>query len=328
MRNELSKDLSVAEGKEQYDAQCKKVLSNKVILAWILKRVTEEFKDMEIRDIMDCIEGEPQISTVPVDPGETNKEKISGLSNENSVPNEGMVTFDIHFYAYVPHEDVRIKLIINVEPQKAFNPGYPIVTRGILYVARLISAQLGTEVIHSEYGNLKKVYSIWICMNAPQYIGNAIAEYSFRKKDLLPGLPDEKDTYDKMSVVIIALNENIKSEDQFINMINTTLSSDISYQDKRKKLEEEFHISMTRKMGEEMNLMCNLSDLVEEKGIKKGIEKGRDLTLKNLVKKKLEKGKSRETIADELEESEDNIQKLIDEITEEKNIKELHAKEE
>ena len=50
MRNELSKDLSVAEGKEQYDAQCKKVLSNKVILAWILKRVTEEFKDMEIRD--------------------------------------------------------------------------------------------------------------------------------------------------------------------------------------------------------------------------------------------------------------------------------------
>lgn len=233
MRNELSKDLSVAEGKEQYDAQCKKVLSNKVILAWILKRVTEEFKDMEIRDIMDCIEGEPQISTVPVDPGETNKEKISGLSNENSVPNEVMVTFDIHFYAYVPHEDVRIKLIINVEPQKDFNPGYPIVTRGILYVARLISAQLGTEVIHSEYGNLKKVYSIWICMNAPQYIGNAIAEYSFRKKDLLPGLPDEKDTYDKMSVVIIALNENIKSEDQFINMINTTLSSDISYQDKR-----------------------------------------------------------------------------------------------
>ena len=33
-------------------------------------------------------------------------------------------------------------------------------------------------------------------------------------------------------------------------------------------------------------------------------------------------------IADELEESEDSIQKLIDEITEEKNIKELHAKEE
>ena len=37
MVNELSKALSVAEMKVQYDVQCRKVLAQKEVLAWILK---------------------------------------------------------------------------------------------------------------------------------------------------------------------------------------------------------------------------------------------------------------------------------------------------
>ena len=37
MRNELAGDIGLAAGKIQYDAQCKRVLANRVILAWILK---------------------------------------------------------------------------------------------------------------------------------------------------------------------------------------------------------------------------------------------------------------------------------------------------
>lgn len=43
MKNELAGDLTLAEGKSQYDMYCKRILANKVILAWILKYVTEEF---------------------------------------------------------------------------------------------------------------------------------------------------------------------------------------------------------------------------------------------------------------------------------------------
>ncbi len=35
MKNELARELSLAEGKHQYDNQVKRVLSNKIILAWI-----------------------------------------------------------------------------------------------------------------------------------------------------------------------------------------------------------------------------------------------------------------------------------------------------
>ena len=51
------------------------VLSQKKILAFILKRMVEEFKDESVQDIMTkYIEGTPLISQVPVHPDETKQE--------------------------------------------------------------------------------------------------------------------------------------------------------------------------------------------------------------------------------------------------------------
>lgn len=95
-------------------------------------------------------------------------------------------------FACVPRKDERIRLIINVEAQKDCHPGYQIPTRGVFYGARMISSQLGTEFSDSSYDGIKKVYSIWVCLGVPDYIGNAIAEYHMVKRDILPGFPDVK----------------------------------------------------------------------------------------------------------------------------------------
>lgn len=87
MENELSKALS--HEKIRYDAQCKRVLSQKVILAWILQKTVREFKRMDIKEIIPCIEGDPEVSGIHTDPGQTNPEKISGMQNEDIVPGEG-----------------------------------------------------------------------------------------------------------------------------------------------------------------------------------------------------------------------------------------------
>ena len=44
MVNELSKALSVAEMKVQYDVQCRKVLAQKEVLAWILKNTAVQYQ--------------------------------------------------------------------------------------------------------------------------------------------------------------------------------------------------------------------------------------------------------------------------------------------
>ena len=271
MGNGLLKELSIADSKIQYDTQCKRVLSQKEILAWIMKRTVKEFWDMVIPDIIPCIEGTPEVSEVGVDSGQTNTEsgteRISGAATEDKVQGEGTVYYDIRFYAYAPSHKEYIKLILNVEAQKSFRPGYEIVTRGIYYAARMISAQLGTEFTHSHYDDIKKVYSIWLGFNAPDKIGNAISEYSMQKRDLIAGLPDLPTAYDKISVVVVALNEKQDSEDQFVNLMNTLFSINKSYEEKKEKLEKDFDIKMDDRFRKELDLMCNLSGLVEEKGI-------------------------------------------------------------
>lgn len=247
MDNSLAVAISVADSKAEYDENIKNILSEKEILAWILKSTTFEFAELSIEKIMKCIEGDPEVSTVKVNPGESNgsnnsQRKITGVKNEDKVPNEGMITYDIRFYAYVPSKKKRIKIILNLEAQKKFYPGYQIVTRGVFYGGRMISAQLDTEFEIPKYDELKKVYSIWIYMGSPQYIGNAISSYSLEKKT------------------------------EFLDMMNTLLSQTMNVEQKKKILEEKFHISMKSKLGERVNLMCNLSDLVEERGIEKGRE--------------------------------------------------------
>ena len=241
MINESFEKISLNDAKVRYDAQCKRVLSQKEILARILARTVKEFERMTVDEIIPCMEGTTEISCIPVEAGKTNDNKlrtqrITGLSNEDAVPDEGVVYYDIRFYVNIPKSREVIRLIINLEAQKSYYPGYEIVTRGIFYGTRMISAQLGTEFDHSKYNDIKKVYSIWICMDAPKKVGNAIAKYSIQKKDLLPGIPDKPEAYDKISVVLITLNEKTKTDDELLRMLNLLFSEEIDYQKKKREL--------------------------------------------------------------------------------------------
>lgn len=287
MRNEFARNLDLAQAKIQYDEQCKKVLGDKNVLSWILQRTVREYAGMNREEIMKCIEGEPEIGSRRVNPGETNASQITGMANEDKVNEEGTIFYDIRFFAWIPKSREKIRLIINVEAQKKYHTGYSLTTRGVFYGARMISAQLGTEFEIPEYDKIKKVYSIWICMNAPQYIGNAISEYKLEKTDLIPGIPDRRKEYDKLSVVMVCLNTKKETEDQFLGMLQTLFNTDLAEKEKKERLEQEYEIQMENGFGKELSLMCNLSDTVEERGIQKGIEKG----IEQGMEKGIEKGK-------------------------------------
>ena len=291
MKTEIAKDIEVAEHQIQYDTQCKKVLGNKKILSWIMRETVSEFAHMSVDDIYKCIEPEPEIGTIYVDPGRTNtKDKIIGINTEDKVQNEGSVTYDIRFEAYVPGENERIKLIINIESQKDFYPGYPIISRGIYYGARMISSQNGVEFRESGYGDIKKVYSIWICMGVPKYIGNAISIYNVHKTDIIGNIPDISEDYDKLCVVMICLDEKSKVKNAFFNMMNTLLSSKMNVKEKKQILQNEYAIPMDDGIGQEVDLMCNLSEYVWEQGIQAGIQTGREEAKRTIVEKLLGTG--------------------------------------
>lgn len=295
----ISRDIKIADVDARYDAQCKTVLSNKAILAPILSNVISEFKGLSYEVIADCIENDIAVGETPVNPGETSNPKIVGNNTENSVLHEGTVRFDIKFSAMLPcsmsnddgkNTKEKIKVIINIEAQQAYHPGYEISTRGIFYASRMISSQLNTEFEIPNYDAIKKVYSVWICLAAPDSIGNAISEYSIQKRDLVSKIPDNKSSYDKISVIVIALNKKVLLKEKekestgkgkesllnFLEMLNVLFSSDIGSDVKRNRLEKDFGIKMNKELGEELNIMCNVSGYVRREGIEEGIKKGKE----------------------------------------------------
>ena len=296
MGNVLFKELSIAKQKTTYDEYVKRILGNRIILAWILKYTTEEFRDCSVDEIAeDYIIDGVEISESSIIPGQKKNRRIVGQNTEDKVPEEGIVTFDIRFQAIAPEKSRYIKLLINVEAQKDFYPGYEIVTRGIFYGARMISSQLDTEFSGSDYNDVKKVYSIWICMNGPKFIGNAIAEYSIKKRDVVGSFPDKRSSYDKMTVILLCLFGEMKDSDNAIlQLLSVLLSSEIELEQKKKILDKEYGIR-DEMLGKELDNMCNLSELVweraMEKGIEQGIEQGIELKLRELIAKKKAKGK-------------------------------------
>ena len=236
--------------------------------------MTNTQSNLLLPEIEECIE-KLEIDSVSIYPGLSNHEQVRGINTESAIGDEGKVAFDVRTYIRVTKSGELIKIIINLEGQKKFNPGYRIEIRGIFYCARQLSMQLDTEFFIPDYDGICKVYSIWICFDSTMKESNAISEYKIQKSDIIPGIKDNPDAYDKMSVIIITLNEKVCSEDRLINMLNVLFSqTKMSSADKKENLRENYGLNMSRSLGEEVDKMCNFSDLVEERGIQQGIQQG------------------------------------------------------
>ena len=67
----MAQGLHATDDSAGYDAACKRVLSEKAILARIMKACLEEYTDCGVNEIAErYIEGQPQVSAVPVLPDE------------------------------------------------------------------------------------------------------------------------------------------------------------------------------------------------------------------------------------------------------------------
>jgi len=133
----IAQGLHTTDDSAGYDAACKRVLSEKVILARIIKAYLDEYRDCDVNEIAEkYIEGQPQVSAVLVLPDESGT-IISGMDTEDKSMREGTVTYDIRFRVIVPGSGDIIGLIVNVEAQNDFYPGYPLIKRGIYYCCRM-----------------------------------------------------------------------------------------------------------------------------------------------------------------------------------------------
>lgn len=285
----LLKQISRNPVMASYDASCKRLLSNKTILAWIIKSCIKEYEACEIEYIAKhCLEENSMVGQDAVHPDEVFcGEQIRGSAQQDTSAQEGTITYDIKVCAWLPGTEEgkeRGRLFLDIEAQNDFHPGYLVVTRGIYYVGRMISAQYGTEFTHSRYGDLKKVYSIWICSNPPVGRRRTMNTYGITEKCLAGAVKESENHYDLLEVIIICLGDGReKGGSGIFRLLEVLLSPYMRAGEKIKILKDEFSIVMERKFEEEVREMCDLSIGVAEWGMEQGIKEGICTAIKNLM---------------------------------------------
>lgn len=148
-------------------------------------------------------------------------------------------------------------------------------TRGVYYCARMISAQKGIEFTGSQYENIAKVYSIWICMSPSEEWRGAVNSYSLAETNLCGEQHEDKENYDKLCVILLCLGENSKiRESELIAFLNTLLSDKLSKNEKSTQLEEQFGFQASERLEGRLNEMCNYSKFVADRGEERGMAKG------------------------------------------------------
>lgn len=286
------------------DHQIKKVLACKPILSRILQGVVQECRNMTPEEVEACIEGEVMIDRVPLDPGLTNSyEIIRGDSEEDFIPGEGIVFYDIKTYLQLPDGSQYIKIIIDVEAQKNDNPGYSIPLRALFYCARQISSQLGVEFSNSmadprKYDGLKKVYSIWICTETAQKRANTIERYKIDKQ-MLYGENASHSRFDLMEAVIVNIGKKKKPcNNKMLRMLGDLFDESMESSRKIRVLEKEYEIPLTKKSRQEVADMCKYTEQIKVRALEQGIERGRSEERTESIKNMLNDGKTPEEIAD------------------------------
>ncbi len=274
MQNKISGIIDTASQEAQYDACVKRILSEKIILAWILKECVDEFKKYSIPKILkECIEGDPKISTVAVDQDELDYTEdadytdtaIEGQNTEDNSIKEGKVYYDIRFSAIVPDTKEPIHLIINIEAQKSDKTTYPIIKRAIYYVSRMISAQKNKVFTKSHYEKIRKVYSIWILMNTDKDRANTITKYSISEQNIIGTYKENEKCYDLLNIIMLGLGNAQNAEDKpILKLLDVLLSADTKPSKKKEILERDFNIPMSASISEEANVMCNLGEGIRE----------------------------------------------------------------
>ena len=223
---------------------------------------------------------------------------IKGSNNEDSTLTEGTLFYDVRFDAIAPKaEDSAepekvIRLIINVEAQTKFKPGYPLTKRAIYYCSRMISAQHGPIFTKSEYGKIRKVYSIWICTKPPKNFENTLTRYSIKPEQLIGEAQEETENYDLLSVVIICLGKpDTENHKGILKFMEVLLSSTRSGSEKKKIFKEEFGIAMSEELEREVLEVCNLSQGVRAEGREEGRIEGIEIGEIRMLVKQVRKGR-------------------------------------
>ena len=97
------------------------------------------------------------------------------------------------------------------------------------------------------------------------------------------------ENYDLMTAVMICLGgSNSRSEPDVLRLLDVLFSSETGAEKKRHILQQDFDIPMTQALERKVDVMCNFSQGVWEKGMEAGRKEGAAQNMLNSIKNLME----------------------------------------
>lgn len=309
MKMETKVDVcSANEAGSLYDSSIKKIFTCKEILVPLLQLIVPEFKDCSQDKILQCLDvnsitNQRAVSDIGSAKAGTSY-RITESSTEFESLNEKLIRFDVRFLVKNPmlsNENIEVMLHLDIEGQKSYrprNPSYQVETRSIYYGARELSSQIGLVTNKTNYADLEKCYSIWICTeDIPQNLQNTVSMYSIEQTDIIGRAVIPKKAYDLISCIIIRRGkESEESETGIFDFLNGLFDGTISKIEKYSKIEWEDEFI------EEVNTMTGYANTLYNRGHQKGFE--------DAVLRMLQKGMHPKEIAEILSITEEEVRKV------------------
>ncbi len=208
------------------------------------------------------------------------------IGTESNDMKSGRIYYDVVFTVDVPNKKRPIHIYVNLEQQVDTKPGYPIVTRGVYYLCRMVSSQKEVEFTGEHYERIKKCYSIWICPDGKE---NTITSYRMGKEDVYGHSKVQRKSYDKLECIVCNFMAGVE-ENELLRFLDTLFSSRKSLEERKKVLSEEYGLVLDDEMEGTVMEMCNLSDGVYMAGEENGKSIGAD-NLAELLNRLYSEGK-------------------------------------
>lgn len=273
--------------KSYLDAGCKALLGCTAVAAFIVKNCIPEFHDMSLEEIQEYIiykKAKSQMTpeelaeiqaenTSPVEIGchivDDLPDKLNEKNVESKSTNEGTIYYDVLFDIGMPDgKSPPSRVIVDIEAQNEFKPGYAILKRGSFYCGRMISAQKETVFRNSDYNKLQKVYSIWLCIAPDEDVRGVCNAYNMSEICLAKEHHFPKEQYDNFCIILACLQDK-QSANNMVRFFSSVFDNEMPVEEKF-DLARECGLQVTADVKEGINQMCNYSDYVEQKGIEKG----------------------------------------------------------
>ncbi|MCR0276970.1 Rpn family recombination-promoting nuclease/putative transposase [[Clostridium] innocuum] len=295
MKTEAASMISCYDHKKKYDMYCKKLLSNKQILAYVMKGCVPEYADTPLEDIPSYIEMS-SINTADCEYIDDHQVEVT----DEAIPG-AQIKYDIQFEATIPMKqkeadkstpaDKKVRMIINLESQAKDDPGYPLIKRALYYCSRLMAKQKHPKngFQHSDYDRIKKVCSIWICIGHNNQKNDVINTYRIQETCETKIWHAAKEDYDLLTAVMVypkkegirkaqdipnAVEQQDENKQRLLELLKILFIKNLVIEDKKEQLQKTYGILMEKEIDQEVMDMCNFSDFIEQRGIEKGLEQG------------------------------------------------------